>query len=175
MIGSRSMTRHMPVPSLSVLVTTAAALRATKGSSVCQYSRGRLGPPGHGLLRLAGIWGCSGSQIDSKPRASSSRASSATWMAESVGNMAMPYFMRSASQVDRGVVRASGERPDLCLEIRAVELLGVRQRPGLPLEAPRFRMEGLRALEECHRRLGMDAGVKVLRETKRRGRQCVSG
>src|SRR3984893_12363449 len=89
--------------------------------------------------------------------------------------MAMPYFMRSASQVDRGVVRTSGERPDLCLEIRAVELLGVRQRPGLPLEAPRFRMEGLRALEECHRRLGMDAGVKVLRETKRRGRQCVSG
>src|SRR6267142_1398318 len=89
--------------------------------------------------------------------------------------MAMPYFMRSASQVDRGVVRASGERPDLCLEIRAVELLGVRQGPGLPLETPRLRMEGLRALEERHGRLGMAAGVKVLRETKRRGSQCVPG
>ena len=36
MIGSRSITRQIPVPSMRVLVTAAAAPRATNGSSVCQ-------------------------------------------------------------------------------------------------------------------------------------------
>ena len=64
-----------------VSLTAAAAPRATKGSSVCQYSRGSSLPPGHGLLRLAGMWVCSGSQSDSKPRDSSSRARASAGMA----------------------------------------------------------------------------------------------
>jgi len=61
---------------MSLLVTAAAAASATNGSTVCQYSRGRSAPPGHGLLRLAGMWVCSGTNSDSKPRPSVSRARS---------------------------------------------------------------------------------------------------
>ena len=74
-IGSRSITRQMPLPILMVVVTAAAAVSATNRSCVCQYSLGRSPPPGNGLLRLAGMWVCSGNQIDSKPRASHSLAS----------------------------------------------------------------------------------------------------
>ena len=75
-IGSRSVRRQIPVPRRMVLVAAAATARATKGSRVCQYSRGSSGPPGHGLRRLAGMWVCSGTNSDSKPRCSASRASS---------------------------------------------------------------------------------------------------
>ena len=45
-IVSRSMSKQMPVASLIVLVTAAAALSAANGSSVCQYSSGRSPPAG---------------------------------------------------------------------------------------------------------------------------------
>jgi hypothetical protein len=45
-MGSRSISRQMPVASLMVVVTAAAAIRATKGSWVCQYSFGRSPPAG---------------------------------------------------------------------------------------------------------------------------------
>ena len=70
----------MPVPSLSQVVTAAAAASPTKGSRVCQYSRGSSGPPGQGLRRLAGMWVCSGTKSDSKPLASASRARSSMRM-----------------------------------------------------------------------------------------------
>ena len=70
------MTRQMPVPTLSVRVTAAAAVSATKGSSVCEYSRGSSVPPGKGVRRLAGMWVCSVTNNDSKPRSSAARASS---------------------------------------------------------------------------------------------------
>jgi hypothetical protein len=46
MIGSRSMTRQMPVPSRSSVVAIAAAVSATKGSSERQYIDGRSPPAG---------------------------------------------------------------------------------------------------------------------------------
>jgi hypothetical protein len=58
------------------LVTTAAAVSAMNGSSVCLYTSGKLGPPGHGDLRLVGICVCSGIHKDSKPRSSVACASS---------------------------------------------------------------------------------------------------
>ena len=87
------MTRQMPVPSLSLVVAAAAMARATNGSCVCQYSLGRLGPPGQGLRRLFGMCVCSGRKSDSNPRCSASRASSPTWMAYSVANMCSPTCM----------------------------------------------------------------------------------
>ena len=92
-IGSRSMIRQMPVPTLSRVVTAAAVASATNGSSVCQYSRGRVGPPAHGLRRLAGMWVCSGTKSDSKPRCSAARASSAIGTAKSVAKMNTPWCM----------------------------------------------------------------------------------
>ena len=76
MLGPRSMTRQMPLPTSSRSVAAAAAVSATNRSSVCEYSFGRSGPPGQGDLRLAGMCVCSGKKSDSKPCASTSRASS---------------------------------------------------------------------------------------------------
>src|ERR1700675_5095099 len=87
----------------------------------------------------------------------------------------MPYFIGLSSEIERGVVRAAGEGCDLFLEIRAVEFLGVGQRPGLALEAPRLRLERLRALEQGHSRLRMAGLVEVLGEAEGRGRQRVLG
>ena len=75
-MGSRSVTRQMPVPMRSVLVAVAAAARPTKGSSVWEYSRGSSPPPRQGERRLAGMWVCSGTKRESKPRSSSAGASS---------------------------------------------------------------------------------------------------
>jgi hypothetical protein len=80
-IGSRSITRQMPVATFSRVVTAAAVASATNGSWVCQYSLGSVGPPGHGLRRDTGMCVCSGSQSDSKPRSSAARARSSTRMA----------------------------------------------------------------------------------------------
>ena len=73
---SRSMIRQMPVPTLSFFVTAAAALRPTNGATVCQYSFGSSAPPAKGERRLVGMCVCSGTNSDSKPRASTSRARS---------------------------------------------------------------------------------------------------
>jgi len=67
------------------------------------------------------------------------------------------------------------ERRDLFLKGRAVEFLGVGQRPGLALEAPRLRLQHLRALEQRHGRLGVAGLVEVLGEAEGRGRQRVLG
>ena len=48
MMGSRSTIRQMPVPIFRLVVTAAAAPRATKGSMECQYSRGQVGAAGPG-------------------------------------------------------------------------------------------------------------------------------
>ena len=60
MIGSRSITRQMPVPRRIFLVTAAAIASAMNRSLVCQYSFGSSLPPGHGLLRETGMCVCSG-------------------------------------------------------------------------------------------------------------------
>ena len=78
---SRSMSRQTPVATSSVLVAAAAAVRATKGSSVCQYCFGRSPPPAKGDCREAGMWECSATQSDSNPRSSTAGASSAIGMA----------------------------------------------------------------------------------------------
>ena len=80
-MGSRSMTRQMPLPTSRRSVAAAAEVSATNRSSVCEYSRGSSGPPGQGDLRLAGMCVCSGKKSDSKPCASASRASSPGAMA----------------------------------------------------------------------------------------------
>ena len=66
----------MAVPMRRCFVEAAAYASPTKGSTVCLYSSGSVLPPGHGLRRLVGMWVCSGTKSDSKPRASASRASS---------------------------------------------------------------------------------------------------
>ena len=76
MMGSRSTTRQMPVPTLSSVVTMAAAVQATNGSSVWLYSGGSSPPAGYGVSRLTGMWVCSGNSSESKPACSTSGATS---------------------------------------------------------------------------------------------------
>src|SRR5215831_4757427 len=83
----------MPVPRRSRDVTAAAAASPTNGSSVCEYSLGRVPPPGHGLRRLVGMWVCSVTNRDSKPRASRARARSSMRIEYSVGKMKAPTCM----------------------------------------------------------------------------------
>ena len=71
-------------------VTAAAAVSATNGSSVRRYSSGRSGPPGHGVRRLAGMWVCSVTHSDSKPRSSSRVARRSGRIDRSVGKIRMP-------------------------------------------------------------------------------------
>src|ERR1700692_1834011 len=80
----------MPVPSSSVLVTAAAAPSTTNGSLTSQYFFGRSPPLGKGDLRVNGMWECSGTQSESKPRSSSARASSVGDIEWCVKNMAPP-------------------------------------------------------------------------------------
>src|SRR5262249_51116602 len=92
-MGSRSTTRQMPVPRRSFVVTVAAAVSATNGSQLCQYSSGRAAPPGRGLRRLAGMCVCSGNHTDSKPRSSRARAISSGRIVYSVGKITTPKSM----------------------------------------------------------------------------------
>src|SRR5262249_46186677 len=114
---SRSMIRQMPVPTRSRFVAAAAAMRATNGSSVCLYCSGS-SPPANGLRRLVGVCVCSGTQRDSKLRASASRASSSMRMAYSVAKMQTPIFMRSSCSAGRGDARRGRQRE-----------VGVRRKP----------------------------------------------
>ena len=59
------------------------------------YSRGSVpsAASGYGVSRLVGTCMCSGNQIDSKPRSSAARASSAGFMASSVAKMNTPSFI----------------------------------------------------------------------------------
>ena len=50
-IGSRSITRQIPVPSLIRSVAAPAAIRATNGSWMCEYSHGSSVPAGYGVSR----------------------------------------------------------------------------------------------------------------------------
>ena len=64
---------------------------------MCLYSSGSWAPPAKGLRRLVGMWVCSGTHSDSKPRASASRASSSMRIAYSVAKMQTPMCMRFSS------------------------------------------------------------------------------
>ena len=75
------------------VVTAAAIASDTVMSSRCEYTSGSGSPvndPGHGVSRLTGMWLCSGSQSDSKPRSSTARASSAGEMPSSPSMSEMP-------------------------------------------------------------------------------------
>ena len=94
--GSRCATRQMPVPSFRFSVTPAQAARAMNWSWLRQYSSGSGGmsfAPPHGVLRLTGMWLCSGNQSDSKPRSSAALASSTGWIDLSVGKIITPSSM----------------------------------------------------------------------------------
>src|ERR1700737_965390 len=57
-------------------------------------STGGIGPPcGNGVLGLAGRIGCSGTHIDSKPKASAVRQKSAGLAVSSVNGISSPTFM----------------------------------------------------------------------------------
>ena len=73
-IGSRSITRQTPVPSLIRSVTPAAAISATNGSYVREYSGGSSPPAGYGVSRDAGMWVWSVKNSDSNGRSSTIRA-----------------------------------------------------------------------------------------------------
>ena len=79
-MGSRSVSSAMAVPTRRVFVAAAAYASPTRGSTVFLYSSGSSPPPGQGLRRLVGMWVCSGTKSDSKPRSSASRASSSMRM-----------------------------------------------------------------------------------------------
>ena len=63
-----------------MLVTAAAAVRLTNGSSVWKYSGGSSAPPRQGERRLVGMWVCSGTKRASNPRSSNAGASSVSAM-----------------------------------------------------------------------------------------------
>ena len=92
-IGSCWAISVIPVASRNRSVTAAALARATYGSSVRRYSSGRTGPPGHGVRRLVGMWVCSVTHSDSKPRDSSSVASRSGRIDRSVGKIRAPMSM----------------------------------------------------------------------------------
>ena len=73
-MGSRSITKQMPVPNAMRSVAAAQAPKATNGSWERQYCRGSSPPPGNGVLRLVGMCVCSGKNRLSKPRSSTARA-----------------------------------------------------------------------------------------------------
>ena len=90
------------MPILSVLVTAAAAVKATNGSCERQYSSGRgpsAGLPFQGVSRLVGMWLCSGNHNDSNPRSSQAWAKAIGWIALSVGNISTPISTITTSQV----------------------------------------------------------------------------
>src|SRR5436190_1263329 len=90
-IGSRCATRQIPVPTTSRSVTAAAIARATNGSRVRLYSSASSASPvGGGVRRLVGMWVCSGTYSEYKPRASISRASSTGPTVWSVMNIVTP-------------------------------------------------------------------------------------
>lgn len=90
-IGSRCATSAMPVPISSLVVTTAAAVSATNGSSVRLYSSASsLSPVGGGVLRLTGMCVCSGRYSEPSPRTSTSRARSSGRIERSVANIVTP-------------------------------------------------------------------------------------
>ncbi len=90
-IGSRWATRHMPVPSSTVLVAPAAIDSATRGSSVRLYSSASSASPvGGGVLRLIGMCVCSGTYNEWNPRSSTARANSTGPIVRSVMNIVTP-------------------------------------------------------------------------------------
>ena len=74
-----------------MVVADAAAPSATSGSRQRRYSSASSASPvGGGVRRLTGMWVCSGSHSDCRPRASASRASSTMSMLTSVANIVIP-------------------------------------------------------------------------------------
>ena len=89
-IGSRSTTRQMPVPSRSFVVACATVASATNGSCVCQYFSGSSPPRGFGVSRATGMCVCSAKSSVSKPASSAARPSSAGAIEKSVGKVIRP-------------------------------------------------------------------------------------
>ena len=96
-----------------------------------EYSRGSSGPPGQGLRRLVGMWVCSGTNSDSKPRSSAARPSSTTSIAYSVGNIVTPNRMITLP----GWPRSRGSVGGIIREARPIPA-------GAPLAAPLQRATG---------------------------------
>jgi hypothetical protein len=85
MIGSRSTTRQIPLPTRRRLVAAAAAVSATNTSCVCAYLRGNSAPPGHSDSRDAGMCVCSAKYSAVWPCSSTSRATGPGPIASCVG------------------------------------------------------------------------------------------
>ncbi len=109
-IGSCWATSEMPVPSRSRSVADAAAVSATYGSSVRLYSSGRGAPPGHGVARSVGMWVCSVTHSDSKPRCSSSTARSSGRIDRSVGKRRAPMCIVDDTTTAPGASGQAHER-----------------------------------------------------------------
>jgi hypothetical protein len=78
-MGSRSMTRQMPLATRRRLVAAAAAVSATKRSYVFQYFDGS-GRPGARSVSAAGMCVCSAKYSALWPRSSTMRATSPGFM-----------------------------------------------------------------------------------------------
>src|SRR6516165_2629397 len=88
------MTRQIAVPSLSRLVTAAAALKVTNGSITSKYSFVNAASPwGWEKRRFAGMCECSATHSESKPRSSSATAKSVGAIEYSVKKIAAPIFI----------------------------------------------------------------------------------
>ncbi len=81
------------MPSRIVSVTAAAAARLVNGSAMYLKYSGISPPPGKGVARLAGMWVCSVTHIDSRPRASTSFARTSGMIMPSTLWLTIPSFI----------------------------------------------------------------------------------
>jgi hypothetical protein len=96
---SRWITKQIAVPSLSRLVTAAAALNVTNGSITSKYSLvSAASPRGWVNRRVTGMCECSATHSDSKPRCSSATARSVGAIEYSVKKIAAPISIVVPSQ-----------------------------------------------------------------------------
>src|SRR5215210_1992908 len=100
-IGSLSTIRATPVPSSNFSVAAAVAVRVMKGSRVLQYFRGSSPPLGQGDFRLRGMWVCSATNRESKPRSSMAVARAPGAIPSSVTNVEIPNFISSLKHTEQ--------------------------------------------------------------------------
>ena len=77
-IGSRSITKQIPVLSMIRFGYGRVAASATKGVMCVRVFLGSSAPPGNAVRRLTGICVCSLKNIESRPRSSTALAKSTT-------------------------------------------------------------------------------------------------
>src|SRR6266851_9108817 len=156
MIGSRSITRHTPVPILSVLVAAAAAVSAINGSSVCENWGDSSRIPEEGTVsREVGMCVCSATSNDSKPWASVARANSSNRIEKSAGKNDSPYF--TANLLSRLSLGSSQKEAGSAVEGRDADPLRQRCDGSQNLALPRVRC----FLDRVQKLMAVDGQIEI--------------